>query len=118
MTGTPAASAPTPDSIYIAFDPTPSAQTPAALNAGPHEYGPGTLTGGVLPKAGFPAQCGQFQSGITVCADQWIFSSTQVSIKFSMQDFVKAYGAGVYTVYVITGGSTASAITTISVFVA
>jgi uncharacterized protein YkwD len=119
MTGTPS-SAPTPDSIYIAYDPTPSAETPAALNAGPHEYDVGTLMGGVLPKSGFPAQCGQFDTGITVCADAWTFTSTQMTIKFSMQNFVNAqgFGPGVYTIYLITGSSTSSAITTISVFVA
>lgn len=117
MSGVSFQTAPTPDAIYIAYDGPPSAETPATLNAGPHEYGPGTLTGGVLPRTGFPPQCGQFQSGITVCADSWVFSPTQVSIKFSLQEFVKSYGTGVYTVYLVTGSSTISAITTISVFV-
>jgi hypothetical protein len=87
------------------------------LNAGPHEYGPGSLVGGVLPPAGFFGGCGQFSSGTTVCAKTWTFTSSTVDIAFSMVDFVRNHGPGVYTVYLITGSSTDSAITTISIFV-
>lgn len=117
MSGTPIANAPPPNSIYIAYDSPPSAQTPAALSAGPHEYGPGTLTGGVLPANGFPPTCGVFESGTTVCADTWTFTSSHMEIKFPMQKFVAQYGPGVYTVYLITGSSTTSAIVTVSIFV-
>ena len=117
MSGTIISGTPAPNSIYIAYDSTPAAETPAALSAGPHEYGPGTLTGGVLPSSGFPPQCGVFESGITVCADTWTFSSGHMDIRFPMQRFVSAYGPGVYTVYLITGSSTNSAIVTISIFV-
>jgi hypothetical protein len=116
MTGAPTQQVKAPTSIYIAFDSTPMAQTPAQLNAGPREYGPGTLEGGVLPR-NVLGQCAQFVSGTTVCADTWKFTSTQVDIEFSLQEFVKNYGTGVYTVYLITGSSTDSAITSISVFV-
>jgi uncharacterized protein YkwD len=116
MTGSLIQSVAAPNSIYIAYDPTPSAETTAQLNSGPHEYGPGTLVGGVLP-ADFLGGCGQFTQGITVCADTWKFSSAGVEIAFSLRQFVDTYGPGVYTVYLITGADTNSAITTISVFV-
>ena len=116
MAGAPTHPFSTPTSIYIAFDNTPSAETISQLNSGPHEYGPGTLEGGVLPKNGLLGTCGQFQTGTTVCADKWTFSSTQVDIAFSLQKFRTTYGAGVYTIYLITASSTSSAITTISVF--
>lgn len=116
MTGTPTQAFATPNSIYIAFDDTPSAQTISQLNNGPHEYGPGTLEGGVLPRNDLLGGCAQFQKGTTECADKWTFSSTQIDIAFSLQKFRTAYGSGVYTIYLITGSSTNSAITTISVF--
>ncbi len=116
MTGTPTQHVTAPNSIWIAFDATPTAETVAQLNSGPHEYGPGTLEGGVLPKSGFLG-CEQFVQGTTVCADKWVFSSTSVDIAFSLEAFVKNYGSGVYTIYLITGSDTNSAITTLSVFV-
>ncbi len=116
MSGVPAANSPTPNSIYIAYDATPAPVTVAQLNNGPHEYGPGELIGGVLPP-GPVLGCGQFSSGITVCADNWKFSGSQMDIRFSLSKFVSTYGPGVYTVYLITGQDTNSAITSISVFV-
>lgn len=117
MNGTPTQGTPTPNSIYIAFDGAPSAESRTQLNNGPNEYGPGTLVGGVLPPQGVFGGCGQFTTGTTVCADTWTFNSKTVDIAFSLQDFIKNYGPGVYTVYLITGSSTDSALTTISVFV-
>jgi uncharacterized protein YkwD len=119
MTGVPLQSSVTgkSNSIYIAFDSTPQPQTPAQLNNGPNEYGPGTLIGGVLPPCNSLLNaCRQF-NGISVNADTWKFSSTQVDVSFSLQEFIRAYGSGVYTVYLITGSDTSSAITSISVFV-
>jgi hypothetical protein len=116
MTGTPVGGS-TPNAIYIAFDNTPSSESAATLNAGPHEYGPGTLVGGVLPQTGVLGGCGQFSSGITVCADKWTYNSSQMDIEFSLKSFVSQYGAGVYTIYTVTGSSTGTAITSISVFV-
>ena len=117
MRGALTQSVPAPNSIYIAFDDTPTPESTTQLNNGPHEYGPGTLAGGVLPPTGFFGGCGQFSSGTTVCAKTWTFSSGRVDIGFSLSDFVKNYGPGVFTVYLITGSSTESAITTISIFV-
>jgi hypothetical protein len=118
MTGTPLKSTITSNAIYVAYDPTPSAQTPFALNSGPREYNPGTIIGGVLPTCKFLNPCGRFEQGITVYADTWKFSSTTVDIAFSLQDFINQYHGGAYTVYLITGSDTSSAITSISVFVA
>jgi len=117
LRGTPTQSVATPNSIYIAFDDTPSPENTSQLNAGPHEYGPGTLVGGVLPPTGLFGGCGQFSTGTTVCAKTWTFASSGVDIAFSLADFVRNYGPGVFTVYLITGSSTDSAITTISIFV-
>ena len=116
MTGTLVQSVAAPSSIYIGFDSTPAPETTAQLDSSPHEYTPGTLIGGVLPPA-FLGRCAQFTTGITVCADNWRFSSSGVDIVFSLRQFVKTYGPGVYTVYLITGSDTSSAISSISVFV-
>ncbi|MDE1852311.1 MAG: CAP domain-containing protein [Thaumarchaeota archaeon] len=116
MQGTPIQGVPTPNSIYIAFDGAPSAESRTQLNNGPNEYGPGKLVGGVLPQGVF-GSCGQFTTGTTVCADTWTFNSKTVDIAFSLHDFIKNNGPGVYTVYLITGSSTDSSLTTISVFV-
>ena len=115
MTGTLIQPVASPNSIYIAFDGTPSPETVAQLRSGPSEYGPGTLVGGVLPPD-FIGGCAQFTQGTTVCADSWKFSSSGVDIAFSLKQFVATYGPGVYTVYLITGRDTSSAITTICVF--
>lgn len=116
MTGSLTKSVTPPNAIYIAYDGTPAAESTSQLNNGPHEYGPGTLVGGVLPKDAFGG-CAQFSSGTTVCADTWKFSSTGVDIAFSLREFVKTYGPGVYTVNLITGSDTNSAIVTVSIFV-
>ncbi len=115
MTGVPLKSAPSANSAYVTYDNTPSTETSAQLNSGPHEYGPGNLTGGVLPPCSL--FCRTFGQGTTVYADTWKFTSTQVAISFSLHDFIQRYGAGVYTIYLITGSDTTSTITSISVFV-
>jgi hypothetical protein len=109
--------------VYIAYDGPPFPESPGQLNAGPHEYGPGTLIGGVLPCT-LPPVCRTFQSGFTVYADRWTVNSpSSFDIEFSLHDFIHGqggmpgYGAGVYTVYVVLSQSTNSAITTLSVFV-
>jgi uncharacterized protein YkwD len=117
MEGTPISGTPKPNSIYIGFDRTPSPENRSELDSAPHEYGPGTLVGGVLPSNGIFGGCGQFTSGTTVCADSWTINQSTLSISFSLEAFIRNYGPGVYTVYLITGSSTDSALTSISVFV-
>ncbi len=101
---------------FIAFDPTPEAQTAQQLNAGPREYDPGNLSGGVLPPC--TVACPTFTTGITAYASSWQFSSSRVYIVFSLADFINKLGPGVYTIYLVTGSSTDSAITSTSLFVA
>jgi len=117
LKGVPTGSFPTPSSLYVAFDNTSATMTPGQLNSGPHEYGPGSLVGGVLPRVGFFGDCGQFSSGTTVCADTWEVTPKVVDIAFPLSPFIREYGSGVYTLYLITGSSTDSAITSICVFV-
>ncbi|MDA4125520.1 MAG: CAP domain-containing protein [Thaumarchaeota archaeon] len=117
MVGALLKSSVTSGSIYIAYDSTPSALTPYQLNNGPREYDPGTIVGGVLPPCP-PLSCPSFQQGITAYASTWKYTSTQVDLVFSLQDFINQYHSGVYTVYLITGSDTSTAITSISVFVA
>lgn len=114
MTGTPLKSGVTASSIYVAYDPVPSAKNASVLNSGPREYTPGTIIGGVLPPCSILG-CPRFDQGITVYADTWKFSPTTVDIAFSLQDFISQYHGGVYTLYLITGNDTSSAITSISV---
>lgn len=118
MTGTPLKSGITSNEIFVSHDDTPSSLTQAQLDNGPREYTVGTIVGGVLPPCGSVLGCGTFQQGITVYADTWKFTSTQLDVVFSLHDFVQRYGSGVYTVYLITGNDTSTAITSISVFVA
>jgi uncharacterized protein YkwD len=116
LSGVPIRSTPSPNSIFISLDNATTAETRTQLNNGPHEYGPGTLVGGVLPPSSFFG-CGQFTTGTTVCANTWTFTSSSVDITFSLEPFVRNYGPGVYTIFLITGSTTSTALTTISVFV-
>ncbi|MDV3293669.1 MAG: CAP domain-containing protein [Nitrososphaerales archaeon] len=103
------------NAIYVTHDPAPVPETAAQLNAGPKEYDPGTLAGGVLPPCS--QGCTVFASGVTVRAAAWVVNSAQVDISFDLTRFIQAYGAGVYTVYMVTGADTSTALTSISVFV-
>jgi uncharacterized protein YkwD len=115
MTGAPLEAGFSVNAVYIFHDGTPSPETPAQLNGGPHEYGFGSPAGGVLPPC--VIGCQTFEEGLTIQADSWKFSPTWVDVSFSLHDFIQHYGAGVYTVYLITGNDTSSAITSVSVFV-
>jgi uncharacterized protein YkwD len=115
MTGTPLEAGLSANAVYVTYDRTPSPETATQLNSGPHEYGPGSLVGGVLPPCVFT--CQTFEQGVTVYADTWTLAPNLVAVTFSLRDFIQSYGAGVYTVYLITGNDTSSAITSISIFV-
>ncbi len=104
----------------LAYDSLPAAETPSQLNSLPGEYDPGTIMGGVLPKSAcaiYPIGCPAFQAGITAFADSWQFGASGVDISFSLSDFVNQDGPGVYTIYLVTGSDTSSAITSFSIFV-
>ena len=117
LRGVPTGSFSSPTSLYIAFDNSPAAATPGQLNSAPHEYGPGSLVGGVLPRIGLFGDCGQFSYGTTVCADTWEVTPKTVDIAFPLGPFIREDGPGVYTLYLITGSTTDSAITSVCVFV-
>lgn len=115
MTGVPLEAGFSVNAVYIFYDGTPSPETPSELNSGPHEYGLGSFAGGVLPPCNFT--CQTFNQGTTVYADAWKFAPTLITVTFSLHDFIQVHGAGVYTMYLITGTDSSSAITSISVFV-
>ena len=115
MTGTPSGTAFTATEALVTYDPPPSEETPFQLNTGPREYGPGILVGGVLPPCVF--LCPKFSRGLTAYATTWKFTTTRTDVEFQLSGFIKQYGAGVYTIYLLTGADTATAITSISVFV-
>jgi len=115
MAGSIVSSFSRPSQVYVTFDPTPSSETPAQLNAGPREYGPGQLVGGVLPPCS--SGCTVFATGVTVRASVWQVTPTTVDIIFDLSRFVQVYGAGVYNVYLVTGVDTSTSLTSISIFV-
>ncbi len=104
-----------PTEIAVFYDSPPQPETVAQLNNGPHEYDPGTLAGGVLPHCSF--SCPYFPGGVTVYASTWQYSPAQVDLVFSMKNFIQKYGAGVYTIYLMSSSSTTSATTSLSIFV-
>ena len=115
MAGNVVAPTANPVQIYVTFDDTPSPETPAQLDAGPSEYSAGDLLGGVLPPC--EQSCTAFAAGLTVKAMVWQVTPESVDITFDFSPFVQVYGAGVYTIYLVTGADTGTALTSISVFV-
>lgn len=115
LTGVPVNTSVKGSSIAVFYDPTPEPLSVQALNSGPREYTPGTLIGGVLQPCSY--LCPYFSNGITVYASQWVYTPSQLSIIFSLSKFVQQSGPGVYTLYMLTGSSTDTAITSISIFV-
>lgn len=104
-----------PNQVFVTFDSAPSAESPAQLDAGPSEYSPGDLLGGILPPCS--DICPVFSSGLTVRASVWQVTPESVDIAFALSRFIQIYGPGVYTLYLVTGADTGTALTSISVFV-
>lgn len=100
--------------IGVYYDSAPKTMNVSQLDA-TSTYGPGTLVGGVLPPC--VINCAYYPGEVTVYASSWQVSANSISIDFSLNSFVQAEGAGVYTVYVQTGDSTADSILTYSIFV-
>ena len=115
MAGTLTGQLNAPAEAIVTYDSTPQPETRQQLNNGPREYDPGTVIGGVMPPCAFG--CPVFSSGVTVYAGSWQFSSGRIDVEFSLHDFVAQNGPGVYTIYIVTGADTSTAITTLSVFV-
>lgn len=93
--------------IAVYFDPLPQSLTPSQLDS-TSDYGPGTFVGGIFPPC--LADCQYYPGAVTVYASSWLVGTGSISIAFSLDDFLKADGPGVYTIYVQTGNSTADAI--------
>jgi uncharacterized protein YkwD len=119
MKGTPLTSSLNSSTMAVFYDPAPRPENVSVLNQGPREYDPGTLIGGVFPPCSI--LCPYSQAGITVYADSWQYTATGVKVSFTLTQFIQRYGAGVYTLYLLTGANesstTANAITSISIFV-
>ena len=104
-----------PSEAFVAYDGPPVSETPTQLNLGPRDYGAGLIIGGVLPPCS--SACPTFSEGITVHASHWEFTPKEMKVSFSLALFIQEYGAGVYTIYFVTGSDTDSAITSFSIFV-
>ena len=109
-----------PGSVEVYFDSTPTALTPSVLNSAYNTpYDPGTFLGGVIPQCNsIFGTCQRFSQGITVQASTWDIGSSAIDIQFSLSNFIKNGGAGVYTIY-LSQGSTSNPeyLTSISVFI-
>jgi len=108
FTGTPASTSQGSQEMAVFFDPTPVPQNVSSLNSGPRDYDPGTLVGGIFPPCSLV--CPYSKTGLTVYAASWEYTSTQVSLMFSLSQFLQRYGPGVYTLYLLGGSQTNSSI--------
>lgn len=100
--------------LVIFYDQSPQPMTTSQLDS-TFAYDPGTFAGGVLPPCFL--YCSYYPNGVTVYASIWEINSNQINIKFSLSDFIKSYGLGVYTLYLQTGNNTTTAILMYSIFV-
>jgi len=99
--------------IQVYYDPTPRAMTVQQLDS-TFSYGPGTFVGGVFPPCS--GGCEYYPGAVSDYATTWQVGGSSIDISFSMADLFAADGPGVYTIYLTTGESTASALLTYSVF--
>jgi uncharacterized protein YkwD len=75
------------------------------------QYNPGTYVGLVLP------QNWKAKRAITLTADAWNQDRNIFNIRFSLSQAIAAHGKGIYTLYLQTGKSTASSLTTYSIWI-
>ncbi len=75
-------------------------------------YGPGTYVGMALPP-NWQATDGS----VTITTSSWSQNGDSFEIGFSLSQATAAYGAGVYTLYLATGSSTAESLTTYSIWI-
>lgn len=82
------------------------------LESSPYDdsYGPGTFVGMALPENW------EAIGGITITANTWVQSDNSFQFSFSLEKATVAYGSGVYTLFLMTGESTDSSLTTFSIF--
>jgi uncharacterized protein YkwD len=106
----------TPDGVFVYYDPLPTPLNASTLNSSYQKpYDPGTYIGSVTPCSS--VVCSPTYSGIAVYASNWNVNSTYVDVEFSMSNFIKQYGAGVYTLYLMQANNYNASITSISIFV-
>jgi len=88
--------------IELFYDPLPQPLTVLELSNSPYNdgYDQGTFLGGVVPY-GY-----QVQGGITITATDWSVSSNNFFVSFGMNNLIRLYGNGVYTLYVAVQLST------------
>ena len=109
-----------PTSIQVFYDNLPASLTPGQLNTeynGP--YSAGNFVGGVLPTCNnILRSCYRFSQGITVSASTWTVTNSTINIIFSLDNFIKSDGNGVYTIYLTQGSqSNPEYMTSISIFI-
>ena len=99
-------------SVSIFYD-KPQNLTAAQLNSAPYNdgYDPGEYVGLALP-LNFQAN-----DGITITCDSWNLQGSSFQISFSMSEAIAEFGAGVYTLYMQIGPSTADSLTTYSIWI-
>ncbi len=99
--------------LAVFYDPLPTSMTTSQLDS-TFAYGPGNFIGGVFPPCS--NSCQYYPGAVSVYASVWQVSPTGINIQFSLSDFKRSYGAGVYTIYLQTGDSTGTAFMTYSIF--
>ncbi len=111
MQGTLSKSGLSINSVAIFFDSVGNLTTQQLANS-PYQggYSVGTTVGQALPPNW---QAGE---GITITASAWSQSGQSFSIAFDLSSAFARYGSGVYTLYLMTGESTASSLTTYSIW--
>ena len=98
-------------SVFILYD-MPQNLTVQQLSNSPYQdsYGPGASVGMALPPGWTSGE------GVTITASTWNVTESNFEIKFDLSSAIDRYGNGVYTLYLMTGESTDSSLTTFSVW--
>jgi uncharacterized protein YkwD len=103
--------------VAIYFD-KPMSVTTQQLENPPYNggYDPGTYVGMAVPPPPSGSQYSQPTKGILIAATTWSQTGQNFEIYFDLSPVFSNYGKGVYTLYLITGSSTASSLTTYSIW--
>ena len=99
--------------VAILYD-NPSNLTVAQINEPQYQdgYGPGTYVAMAMPPNWRAAG-----EAITITAENWRQNENTFEITFTLSPVVATIGNGVYTLYLVTGSSTADSLTTYSVWI-
>ncbi len=103
--------------VYVFYDKSPAPLSPAQLNKPPYQqsYDQGIFIGGVVPPCSF--SCITYPGNITVTAQTWKVSSSSANIVFSLSDFTRAHGRGVYSVLLVEKATRTVILFDLSIFV-